>query len=148
MCPRPAGCSTAEWAAAKYTNAVIGALHSFVGDYVCTSGAYSGTLGNIQVKVVHETINIGYLVYGVVRAEQLDHHNAVGNGDSGGTVEATSAADTTKVYAKGTNTAIDTSTGTACTGIPAGGGRTCAWRMWFVDVTDSLSAYGASIVTG
>ncbi|MGH3872895.1 MAG: S1 family peptidase [Pseudonocardiaceae bacterium] len=131
----------------EFSNPVIGALSSRVGDYVCTSGSFSGTRCNIQVKAINQTINVGYLIYQTVRAEQLDRTNAVGNGDSGGPVEQV-AADTTKVYAKGTITALDPSTAVPCTGVPAGGGRTCAWRIYYVDVINSLNAYGASIITG
>lgn len=126
---------------------VSGAARSFVGNYVCTSGAYSGTRCGSQVKAVNQTINVGYLIYRTVRAEKLDRTNAIGNGDSGGPVYATTS-DTTRVTAKGTNTAIDLSTATPCTGVPAGAGRSCAWRFWYVDVVDSLAAYGGNIVTG
>ena len=47
-----------------------------------------------------------------------------------------------------TNTAIDLGTTVPCTGVPAGGGRNCAWRMYYVDIVNSLNAYGASIITG
>jgi hypothetical protein len=126
---------------------VSGSARSFVGNYVCTSGAYSGTRCGSQVKAVNQTINVGYLIYKTVRAEKLDHTNAIGNGDSGGPVYATTS-DTSRVTAKGTNTAIDLSTAAPCTGVPAGAGRSCAWRFWYVDVVDSLAAYGGQIVTG
>lgn len=131
----------------EYTNPVIGATPSFVGDYVCSSGAYSGTRCGSQVKAVNQTINVGYLIFQTVRAEKLDHTNAIGNGDSGGPTFAV-ASDNSKVIAKGTHTAIDTSTSVSCTGVPAGNGRTCAWRFYYVDVTKSLAAYGGKIVTG
>ncbi len=130
----------------EFTNSVIGALHSYVGDYVCDSGAYSGTTCREQVKAVNQTINVGYLIYQTVMAEQIDHTNALGNGDSGGPVEQV-ASDTTKVYAKGTNTAVDSGTSVACTGVPAGSGRVCGWRFYYVDVVNSLNAYGATILT-
>ncbi len=131
----------------EFSNPVIGASSNRVGDYVCTSGAYSGTRCNIQVTAINQTINVGYLIYQTVRAEKVDRTNAAGNGDSGGPVLSV-AADPTKVIAKGTITAIDPSTAVPCTGVPAGNGRTCSWRMYYVDVVNSLSAYGASIITG
>jgi hypothetical protein len=131
----------------EFSKPVVAATHSYVGDWLCTSGAYSGARCNIQVKAVNQTINVGYTIYQIVRAEQVDHTNAVGNGDSGGPVFSLST-DPNKVIAKGTNTAIDTSTAVACTGVPSGGGRTCAWRFYYVDIVNSLSAYGASLVTG
>jgi hypothetical protein len=131
----------------EFSKPVVGASHSYVGDWLCTSGAYSGARCNIQVKAVNVNLNVGYTIYQTVRAEQVDHTNAVGNGDSGGPVFSLSA-DPNKVIAKGTNTAIDLSTQVPCTGIPTSTYRKCAWRMYYVDVVNSLNAYGASIVTG
>ncbi|MGE3285752.1 MAG: hypothetical protein AB7J32_06560 [Pseudonocardia sp.] len=133
----------------EYTNAVVGASRSFVGDVICSSGAYSGTRCGSRVVAVNQTINVGYLIYETVRAEKTDRTAAIGNGDSGGPSFAV-ASDNTKVIAKGTHTAIDLSTASPCTGVPtgAGGGRQCAWRFYYVDVTRSLDAYGAKIVTG
>ena len=131
----------------EFSKPVIGASHSYVGNWLCTSGAYSGARCNEQVIAVNVTIWVGYYIYGMVRAEQVNHTNAVGNGDSGGPVFALSA-DPNKVIAKGTVSAIDTSTSVACTGIPAGNGRTCAWRFYYADVVNSLNRYGAAIVTG
>ncbi|MGQ0572637.1 MAG: S1 family peptidase [Pseudonocardia sp.] len=129
------------------SNAVAGASRSFVGNIVCSSGAYSGTRCNSQVVAVNQTINIGYLVFGTVRAEQRDRQAAIGQGDSGGP-SYTATSGNSRVTAKGTHTAIDTSTARPCTGVPSGPGRTCAWRFWYVDVVDSLSAYNGRIVTG
>jgi hypothetical protein len=131
----------------EFSKPVVGAAHSFVGNWACDSGAYSGARCNIQVKAVNQTVNVGYLIFQLVMAEQVDHTNAIGNGDSGGPAFSLSA-DPNKVIAMGTNTAIDLSTEVPCTGVPTGGGRHCAWRFWYVDVVNSLSAYGASIVTG
>lgn len=135
--------------AGEFSNAVSGATRSFVGNFICTSGAYSGTRCNSKVTAVNQTINIGYLVYETVRAEQQDRQAAIGNGDSGGPVYSV-ASDNTKVIAKGTNTAIDLSTARPCTGVPTGtnGGRQCAYRFWYADAVLSLNAYGAKIVTG
>jgi len=132
----------------EFSKPVVGAAHSFVGDWLCTSGAYSGARCNEQVKAVNQTIYVGYYITQLVMAEQVDHTNAVGNGDSGGPVFSLYWADYNKVIAKGTNTAIDTSTQVPCTGVPTGGGRICAWRFYYVDVVNSLNAYGASIITG
>jgi hypothetical protein len=132
----------------EFSKPVVGASHSFVGDWLCTSGAYSGARCNEQVKAVNQTIWVGHSITQLVMAEQVDHTNAIGNGDSGGPVFSLSASDFNKVIAKGTNTAIDTSTQVPCTGIPTGGGRICAWRFYYVDVVNSLNAYGASIITG
>lgn len=132
----------------EFSNRVIGATQSFVGNFICSSGAYSGTRCNSRVVATNQTINTGYLIFETVRAEQQDRQAAIGNGDSGGPSFAV-ASDNTKVIAKGTHTAIDLSTARPCTGSPSVvNGRQCAWRFWYVDVTRSLSAYQAKIVTG
>jgi hypothetical protein len=132
----------------EFSKPVIGAARSYVGDWLCTSGAYSGARCGIQVRATNVTIWVGsYYIYQLVRAEQVNYQNAIGNGDSGGPVFSL-AADHSKVIAKGTNTAIDLGTQVACTGIPASATRRCAWRMYYVDVVNSLNAYGASIITG
>jgi len=132
----------------EFSNPVVGAARSFVGDFVCTSGAYSGTRCGSRVTAVNQTINFGYLVFETVRADKIDGTAAIGNGDSGGPVFSL-PADTGMVIARGTNTAIDLSTEQPCTGVPTmAGGRRCASRFWYVDVTRSLSVYGATIITG
>jgi hypothetical protein len=131
----------------EFSKPVVGAARSYVGNWLCDSGAYSGARCGIQVKATNVTINVGYLIYGTVRAEKTDHTAAIGNGDSGGPVFSLSP-DPNKVIAKGTNTAIDTSVAVPCTGVPTSSTRTCSWRFYYVDVVNSLNAYGASIVTG
>lgn len=129
----------------ELTKLVVGSSRSRVGDFLCTSGAFSGSRCNIRVQAINQTISVGYLIFQAVMAEQIDRTNAAGNGDSGGPVLSLSA-DPNKVIAKGTITAIDSFAPAPCTGVPAGGGRTCSWRMFSIDVADSLTAYGATIV--
>jgi len=136
----------------EFTNRVIGALGNFVGDFVCTSGAPSGTQCNIKVVAVNQTITLrglGTAVTGMVEAEQQNHTNAAGNGDSGGTVEQV-ASDNTLVFAKGTFTAFDDiNAPTPCTGnILDTPTRSCSWRVWYEDVLTGMGSFGASIVTG
>lgn len=131
----------------EFSKPVISAAHSYPGNWVCDSGAYSGALCGIQVQYTNVTVNIGYLVYETVWAEQVDHVAPVGNGDSGGPVFDLTP-DYSQTIAKGTNTAIDLATAAPCRGVPAGGGRQCAWRFFYIDVVNSLNAYGAAIVTG
>ncbi|SCG72499.1 hypothetical protein [Micromonospora humi] len=130
----------------EFSNQVIGALASQVGNFVCTSGAYSGTRCSIQVKARDLCINIRNFgtVCGQVQAESTTRTNAVGQGDSGGPVEIVNGANTTQVYATGTNSAIDdTNTATTCTGyVPTG--RVCAWRMYYEDIFSGLAGVGAS----
>lgn len=130
----------------EFNNQVIGALASQVGNFVCTSGAYSGTRCSIQVKARDLCINVRNFgtVCGQVQAESTTRTNAVGQGDSGGPVEIVNAANTLQVWATGTNTAIDdTNTATTCTGyVPTG--RTCAWRMYYEDIISGMAGVGAS----
>ncbi|MEU7751947.1 hypothetical protein AB0B57_15260 [Micromonospora sp. NPDC049101] len=130
----------------EFNNQVIGASASQVGNWVCTSGAYSGTRCSIQVKARNLCINVRNFgtVCGQVQAENTTHTNAVGQGDSGGPVEIVNAANTLQVWATGTNTAIDdTNTSVACTGyVPTG--RVCAWRFYYEDILSGMAGVGAS----
>ncbi|WP_327031753.1 hypothetical protein [Micromonospora ureilytica] len=130
----------------EFSNQVIGATASQVGNFVCTSGAYSGTRCSIQVKARNLCINVRDFatVCGQVQAENTTRTNAVGQGDSGGPVEIVNAANTLQVWATGTNTAIDdTNTAVACTGyVPTG--RVCAWRMYYEDIFSGMAGVGAS----
>ncbi|MGW3796063.1 hypothetical protein ACWD8I_33595 [Micromonospora arida] len=130
----------------EFSNQVIGASASQVGNWVCTSGAYSGTRCSIQVKARNLCINVRDFgqVCGQVQAENTLHTNAVGQGDSGGPVEIVNAANTLQVWATGTNTAIDdTNTSTACTGYRPTG-RVCAWRFYYEDIFSGMAGVGAS----
>jgi hypothetical protein len=131
----------------EFSKPVASAARSYVGDWLCTSGSYSGARCDIRVVATNVTINVGYSIYQTVRAEQINRLNAAGNGDSGGPVFSLSA-DPNRVIAKGTITAIDRNAGATCTGVPASATRSCSWRMYYVDVVNTLNAYGASIVTG
>lgn len=101
----------------EFSKPVVGAQRSYVGDWLCTSGSYSGARCGIRVSATNMTINIGYLVYQIVRAEQVDYTNAAGNGDSGGPVFSLSS-DPNKVIAKGTLTAIDSGAWCPAPGFP------------------------------
>ncbi len=130
----------------EFSKPVVGAATPFVGEWLCQSGSFSGARCNIVVKAKNVNINtdLGYVNYGTVKAEQVDHQNAVAKGDSGGPMFALNWPNANQVIAKGTNTAIDLGAQTACTGVAT----VCAWRTYFTDITTSLAGYpGASIVT-
>ncbi|MFC6081354.1 chymotrypsin family serine protease [Sphaerisporangium aureirubrum] len=132
----------------EYSNPVIGTSSSVVGLFVCTSGAFSGTNCNIRVTAVNVTINVGYLLFGMVQAEQQAHTNAAGQGDSGGPVEVVNPSNTTQVFATGSVSAIDTSTSVACTGYVTSG-RICAWRMYYSPWSNVTGAFpGIAIIPG
>ena len=126
--------------------AVIGATGSFVGNFVCTSGAFSGERCNIRVTRPGIAINVGlqgivYTINPVVEMEHVERAFAMGTGDSGGPVFAPLGSDS--AYAMGTMTAIDTQTPAPCSGF--GNNRQCAWRGYYVDVTGILAMYGGTI---
>ncbi|MEU8116275.1 hypothetical protein [Micromonospora sp. NPDC048947] len=130
----------------EFSNQVIGASASQVGNWVCTSGAYSGTRCSIQVKARNLCINVRDFgqVCGQVQAENTTGANAVGQGDSGGPVEIVNAANTLQVWATGTTTAIDdTFTSTTCTGYVKTG-RVCAWRFYYEDIFSGMAGVGAT----
>ncbi|WP_329089116.1 MULTISPECIES: hypothetical protein [unclassified Streptosporangium] len=136
----------------EYSNPVIGTQSSYVGLFVCTSGAYSGTNCNIRVTAVGVTLSIpsvpGGSLFGMVRAEQQSFTNAIGGGDSGGPVEVVNPSDNTQVYAVGVASAHDSGTSVPCTGYVTVG-RTCAWRMYYSPWSNVIAAFpGMAIVTG
>jgi hypothetical protein len=134
----------------EFSNPVIGSVASQVGNFVCSSGAYSGTRCSIRVVARNLCINVTGvgLVCNQVRAEQIAHTNAAGNGDSGGPVEIVNPNNTTQVSATGTFTAFDaTNTTVPCTGyVPSGGGRSCAWRIYYEDIFAGMAGVGAVAV--
>ncbi|MET8139522.1 hypothetical protein ABZU32_04325 [Sphaerisporangium sp. NPDC005288] len=132
----------------EFSNPVIGTATSVVGTYLCASGAYSGTNCNIRTTQVNVTINVGYIITGLVRAEQQNMVNAVGQGDSGGPVEYVNPSNTTQVYAAGVVTAIDTSASVTCTGYVTTG-RICSWRMYYTPWSNATLAFpGIAIIPG
>jgi hypothetical protein len=137
----------------EFSNPVIGRLASQVGNFVCTTGSFSGTRCSIQVAAINQCINVTGVgtVCNQVRAEQTAHTNAAGNGDSGGAVEIVNAANTTQVFATGTFTAFDkANTQVPCTGyVLDTASRSCAWRIFYEDIVAGMSGVGAtSIVLG
>lgn len=130
------------------------AIGAYVDTLVCTSGAMSGQHCNIRVKAVNQTILVddgaggSYSIHPVVKAEHDSHTTAVAQGDSGGPVMAQDqstmfgAGGIYYNYPGGTITALDPMTTVACPPT-AYSPTTCAWRMWYVDIMDSLDYYGA-----
>ncbi|WP_168211547.1 hypothetical protein [Actinosynnema sp. ALI-1.44] len=131
----------------EFSKPVDHAAANWVGNYICVSGSYSGVTCNNVVDEINVTIGIPYTVYGQVRAHQVDHHAAVGNGDSGGPAFDL-VPDWSRVIAKGTLTAIDLHAEKPCNGVPTGGNRRCSSVFFFADISKTLPRLGASIVTG
>jgi hypothetical protein len=137
----------------EFSNPVIGRLASQVGNFVCTTGSFSGTRCSIQVAAINQCINVTGIgiICNEVRAENTTRTNAAGNGDSGGAVEIVNPANTVQVSATGTLTAIDkANTQVPCTGyVLDTATRSCAWRIFYEDIVAGMSGVGAtSIVLG
>ncbi|MEV6332656.1 hypothetical protein [Streptomyces sp. NPDC051909] len=130
------------------TKPVAGASRSYVGNWICTSGARSGSRCNIQVWGTGIYISTALGRWGpVVKADHAEQQNAAGKGDSGGPVYSLTG-DGSAVIAKGTIVAGDYYAEAPCTGVPTGvDGRFCSWRFYYADIAESLNYYGASIVT-
>lgn len=138
----------------EFTNPVLGRHFNNVGDFICTSGAYSGTRCNIKIvetgvtQTFTKSDSTKVTFSRLALAEQQDDLNAGGNGDSGGPVLEV-GSDPTTVWAKGILTGNDpTNASATCTGVPASSTRKCSWRIWYTSVAQSLNNFGATIVTG
>jgi len=119
---------------------VSGVARPSVGDFVCTSGAFSGELCGIRIVAIgrdtqtcDESGNC-FIFHSMAVGEQQDHLNAGGNGDSGGPVFH---------YADGRAVARGVLSGAAladksaaCTGVPTGNGRRCSWQVTFADIME------------
>ncbi|MFE7482985.1 S1 family peptidase [Streptomyces sp. NPDC057552] len=119
-----------------------------VGQLVCSSGSFSGSRCVIKVTHNNVTLNLGggLIVPGMVQAEQQGRTNAAGNGDSGGPVYGVRSDG--GATASGIISAIDLSTSVTCTGVPAGGGRSCAWRMFYVNIQNAMNVSKTTINMG
>jgi len=124
---------------------------SAVGNFVCSSGSFSGTRCRIQVASINQCINLTTVsegtvqVCGQVRANQIDGTNAGGQGDSGGPVITTVAGDATRVIARGTVSARPGGLIVPCTGyVP--NNRECSSGLFYEDISPGLAAVGASLL--
>jgi hypothetical protein len=131
-----------------YRKSVQGSQPSSEGDWLCTSGAWSGVRCGVQVRRLWQSFDG---VYPLVMSEQVDGRNAGGQGDSGGPVFTLPAPDNGKVIAKGIMSRGDRNYLVACTGLTvgpdAGKPRLCFKRLYYVDVNQTLIKYGATLKT-
>lgn len=129
------------------SKAVVAASSNWVGNWICTSGAYSGSRCGGKVVSTNETITIdGSLVFPLVRAERSDHTNLAGGGDSGGPVAQLSSSNPNGVHAKGTIVANDLNAPATCTGVPGSSTRKCSWAVYYIDIYSAMWPYGAGLV--
>jgi hypothetical protein len=116
-----------------------------VGDFVCTSGAFSGELCDIEITDVHAEVptSAGTFVE-MAEGEQIQLKSAAGQGDSGGPVFSWDTDDT--VTARGLVAAGDPDTRTLCTGIDPSN-RICSWRIYFSQMQYAVNHYRATVIT-
>ncbi len=134
----------------QYGLDVVGAAETLPGDFVCTSGAFSGTICDIRVTETglnHDFPGWG-LFFGLAEAVHTGGYSAGGNGDSGGPVFSVRQPGD-KLVARGTLTAFSTRSSDIrqCSGVPAEHGRKCSQRILFPDITDQLRNMNAKIKT-
>ncbi|MEO3811996.1 hypothetical protein ABGB17_23615 [Sphaerisporangium sp. B11E5] len=135
--------------ATEYSNPVIGTTSSLIGMFVCVSGGFSGTTCNVRVTAVNVTLNAGsgYLLQGMVRADQAAFTNAAGQGDSGAPVEVLAPSSTSQVSAAGSISAIDGGARVPCTGYVTN--RLCSARVYYSPWSNATAAFpGITVVTG
>lgn len=124
---------------------VTGARTPEIGQYLCTSGAVSGTHCGLRVTRVGVVLSIGGTeVPGQVEAEQTEHTAAAGNGDSGAPVYSAGTS-TGPVTAHGMLTAYDRQETAPCSGAPTGNGRACSWRVYFTDMLTIMKTTGTRL---
>jgi hypothetical protein len=115
-----------------YNKPVSGYAQTVVGQWVCTSGSYSGAVCGIRVSNRGYTHTSDGHVVVSDEAEQVNHSDAAGNGDSGGPVFSVTPADNyTHDTVVGTIVSGSTDTQVSCQGVPADAGRKCFWRIQF-----------------
>ena len=134
--------------AVQYGLPVVGSARTFPGEWLCTSGAFSGTVCEIRAEQIGMSISLlGFgTVQDVVRAVHTGGGAAGGNGDSGGPVF--SAVDQ-RLTARGTLTAISVASTElrTCYGVPAGNGRQCSRTIYFPDIVPQMAYHNVSMRT-
>jgi len=132
----------------QYGLPVVGAARTFAGEWLCTSGAFSGAVCQIRADQVGMTITINGFgtIFDTVMAYHYGGGAAGGNGDSGGPVF--SAVDQ-RLTARGTLSAISIASDDlrTCYGVPAGGGRQCSARIFFPDIVPQMAVHNVSMKT-
>ena len=131
--------------------AVAGSAGSTIGDLVCTSGSYTGTVCSIRVAATGVTISptdqngtVIATFTNMINA-QLPGVSVAGNGDSGGPVFAIRTTDQ-RAIARGVISSISTTTTNLrpCTGYVYTG-RQCSQSVYYGDITRIMSTIGVHI---
>lgn len=130
---------------------VGGASRSTIGELVCTSGSYTGTVCGIRVAATGISYQFDPPAHGVgvmtnmVNA-QLPGVSVAGNGDSGGPVYAIRTTDQ-RAIARGVISAIDLNQERPCTGYVYPG-RACSSSVLYGEVVDIMNTIGVRINVG
>lgn len=115
------------------TKSMSGRASNNVGDYVCVSGAPSGSICNIRINALKQTADYqGYgIVSNLVRADHVNQSATVGMGDSGGPVFN---LDPIAARARGVISGVPGRTSTytrPCRGEPTSTDRFCSYRLYY-----------------
>jgi hypothetical protein len=114
------------------------------GDWLCTSGSFSGTICNIQVTNPDTTTGNTVPEIPVAEAREVSGNSAGGFGDSGGPVFSLTGTGSMLV-ARGTIEGGRAGTEVPCTGVPAGPIRKCYNKITYVRIADTLSFYDLTL---
>ncbi|MBP2326683.1 hypothetical protein JOF56_007068 [Kibdelosporangium banguiense] len=123
---------------------VKGKQSSYVGNYTCNSGAFTGLRCVSRVTSVNNLIltNVGFM-FPMVRATSISNTPAAGLGDSGGPVISYwNYALLRQALGKGTISAGSGRLG------PCGISSQCYRTVYYADLTQTLSFYGATLQLG
>jgi hypothetical protein len=136
---------------AQSSRAVVGASVNRTGDFVCTSGSFSGEICTVQVAGTGETVSVRDfgVVRDLVRAQSTVDAAVGGNGDSGGPVFSLSGSN---AVARGTMTAMPLGSDIRpCKGVPSGAdddpnARHCSRQSWYPDIIAQFNSLGVHIL--
>ncbi|MER6915014.1 peptidase [Streptomyces sp. NPDC000594] len=117
--------------------------NNHVGQYVCSSGAISGSLCGIRIVATDQIIPVDgpAIVYNGVKVAE-DHGLAIwGSGDSGGPIVG--YLDSRSVHANGIISASDKKYGATCNGYS---NRKCASVGWYAPLEGFLQDWGLQLI--
>jgi hypothetical protein len=117
---------------------VSAAKSSQVGNYVCSSGAFTGSHCPHKVEAVNLTIVVsGGFWKPMVRAKNITNKVAVGMGDSGGTISTWTVFPTSSVAVLGTMSAGSGPLG------PCGLSPKCFSTVYYASISDTMKYYAS-----
>ncbi|MGW0202879.1 hypothetical protein [Nonomuraea sp. NPDC003201] len=144
-------------ATTEFSNPVIGSKYPFEGQFLCTSGAFTGTRCNAKVGEVDIEFGRpdGGWRYPMAQLDSVNGTILAGQGDSGGPVFQVNPQNHRQVFAVGLiSMARAGDTGSRCE--TSGGGNPstpplpnsrCFAHIWFTYVQEMEDAYDAAVLT-